>query len=70
MEICRNCGRSCNIEDFFSKVQKYCSYTCSSEYDKRAQAVGGYHILARDETIRDLQTEVATLRRAAAMKLH
>jgi hypothetical protein len=60
--MCKNCYKLVDLEKLFSKSQGFCTYRCWTEYDRRAQAVGGYHVLARDEAIRDLKIENQALR--------
>lgn len=57
LHLCPNCYRL--TENPFSLTNGFCTYKCWKLYEEKAEAVGGHHVLARDEAIRDLKKEVA-----------
>lgn len=57
--LCPNCYTL--NDNPWSLSQGFCSYQCWVKWDERAVEAGGYHVLARDEKIRELQYEM-TLR--------
>jgi hypothetical protein len=58
--VCRNC-RSAEAKPYNFST-RFCTEACMLQYEKRAEAVGGYHVLARDETIKELREELETYR--------
>ncbi len=64
---CTNCRK--RTTTLYMYCSKMCSWSCEAEYQKRAEACGGYHILARDIRIEELLCEVQALREEMAQRL-
>lgn len=66
MKPCANCKHV--VDHPYSFSQWFCTKTCETDYNERAQMVGGFHVLVRDEEIQKLRAEVTALRRQLRLR--